>query len=126
MAVTLAPVEVILEHRAGELGVARLNGVAREGERSAQRAAVLAEHALVGGASVGPAAGEIGDQRAMVAQIELRPFGLLGGFERRERGIGIALGLLDPGDGERACQLADGTAARCLEMLFGLLEGARP
>ena len=119
MPVALGPLEVRLEHAQRQLGIAGVGGVPGVGERDAQRALVVLGHALVGGARLGAAPGRVGDQRAMVAQVVLRPVRLLRRVEKTERLLGLVLRLVEPGPRQRAGQLADRVGAGRLEVLVG-------
>ena len=124
MALALGTVEVLLEDGAGKLGVAERGRVPGVGQRRAERPVVLLEHLLVGGARFHGAAGDVGDQRLVVGDVELRPLGRLLAVDDLERRVGLALGQLDPGASQRARQFADGAAAGALEMRVGLVVGA--
>ena len=111
MAVALGPLEVRLEEAQRQLGIAGVGRMPRVGERDAQRALVVLGYALVGGARLGAASGLIGEQRAMIAQVVLRPVRrLLGRIEDGQRLLGLVLRPIEPGARQRARQLADGVA----------------
>ena len=99
--------------------------MARKGKRHAQRALIVLGNALVGGARLGLATGLVGEQRAMIAQIVLRPVRLLRRFEDGKRLLGLALRLIQPGPRQGAGQLADGIGAGRLEMLVRRLVALR-
>jgi hypothetical protein len=77
MSIALDPLEVRLEQAQRQLGIAAAGGVPRIGEGDAQRALVVLGDLFVGGAGFGAASGLVGQQRAMVAQVVLRPVRLL-------------------------------------------------
>ena len=66
-------------------------------------------------------AGDVGDQRAVVALIELCPIGVAQTVEGGEGLVGLAVGLLHPGARERRRQIGDRTLAGGGEMLVGFL-----
>ena len=102
-----------------------LAGVAGVGQRDAQRALVVLGYALIGGARFRRAAGDIGNQRAMIAQEVRRPVRQLLPVQQLERFVGFVLRLIDPGARQRARQFADRVAARLVEVIFGFLVAAR-
>ena len=66
-------------------------------------------------------AGHIGDQRAMVALIELRPVGIAQRIEGGERLVGLAVRLLHPGPRQDRRQIGNRTLTRRGEVLVGFL-----
>ena len=105
--------------------------MARVGQRDAQRALVVLGYPLVGCARFRRAAGDIGDQRTMIAQEVRRPIRQILAVQKLERFLGFILRLIDPGARQRARQFADRVAARLGEVIFGLLvatslEGRQP
>ena len=66
-------------------------------------------------------AGEIGDQGAMVALIELGPIGVAQGVEHGERLVGLSGRLLHPGPRQDRGEIGDRPLARRGEMLVGFL-----
>ena len=125
MRVLLRAVRETVEDGARELVVALVRGVTRVGERGPQHAAVLPEATLIGGAGLLLLAGNVGDQRLVIVEIELRAFGLLRLLELSQCLGAVAGGKRRPAARERARQLADQTVACGLELLVGLLVVAR-
>ena len=113
--------DVRLERLAGELAVVLVDRMARIGVGHPERRRVLLEGLGEGLACDVMPAGDVGDQRAMIALIELRPIGVAQAVERREGVVGLAGGLLHPGAGERRGQIGDRTLAGGGEMLVGFL-----
>ena len=66
-------------------------------------------------------AGDVGDQAAMVALIELRPVGIAQGIEHGKSLVGLAGRFLHPGAGEGRGEIGDRTLAGLGEMLIGLV-----
>ncbi len=130
MPFAFGPLEMRVEDALRQLCIAGMAGVAGVGQRDAQRALVVLGDALVGGARLRGAAGDIGNQGAMIAQEVRRPIRQLLAVQEIERLLGLVLRLINPGARQRARQFADRMAARLLEMIFGflvaaLLEGRR-
>ncbi len=72
--------------------IAVVSGVLSVSKGRAQSPAVLTEHFLIRGCGDGLAARKVGDQRTMIAQIELRPVRLLGKIDGFQGSVGIASG----------------------------------
>ena len=69
-------------------------------------------------------AGQVGDQGAVIALIELGPVGVAQAVERGEGLVGLAVGLLHPGAGEGRGEIGDRSLARRGEILVGVLVAA--
>ena len=110
-----------LEGLAGELAVVVVHRVARIGVGHPERDGILLEGLGESLARDVVPAGDVGDQSAMIALIELRPIGIAQAVESGESVVGLAGGLLHPGAGERRGQIGDRTLARSGEMLVGFL-----
>ena len=91
------------------------------GIRHSERRRALLEGLREGNPRRVALAGDIGDQGAVIALIELRPVGVAQRIEGGERLIGLAGGLLHPGARQNRGQIGDRALARRGEMLVGLL-----
>ena len=109
-----------VENFLGELDVAVVRRMPGVGERDAQRGGVLAHGVLVGAKRVLRLVGDVGDQRLVIVEIELRPLRLLGHIEQLQRPLRVARGGRGPGARQRAGQLADGAVARLAELVVRL------
>ena len=114
-----------VENALRQFRIAGMAGMAGEGERDAQRPLVVLGDALVGGAGLRGAAGDVADQGAMIAQEVQRPVRQLLPVQESERLLGLVLRLINPGARQRARQFADRMAARLQEVVFGFLVAAR-
>ena len=113
--------DVGLQSLAGELAVVVVERVARIGVGHSQRRRILLEGLGESLARRVMLAGKVGDQRPMIALIELRPVGIAQTVERGEGLVGLAVGLFHPGAGERRSEIGDRPLARRGEILVGLL-----
>src|SRR5262249_6066169 len=68
--------------------------------------------------------GEIGNERAMVALVELGPIGIAQTVESGKRLVGLAGSLVHPGAGQRRGEIGDRTLARLEEVFVGLVVAA--
>src|SRR5262249_40662974 len=73
MAIGLGLIEVGLEDALRQLAVAGVGSMPGERQRNAQGLLVVGGDLLVGGLRLGAAAGDVGEERAVIAQIELGP-----------------------------------------------------
>ena len=110
-----------LERLLGELAVVGVHQVPRIGVGHPQGRRVLLEGLGEGDPRHVALAGHIGDQRAVVALIELCPVGIAQRIEGGECLIGLAVRLLHPGPRQDRRQIGDRTLTRRGEMLVGFL-----
>ena len=125
MRLALRLVELIFQNLLGKLHIAVVGGVLGIGQRRPQRAAVLTEHLFKRRARVRLAAGNVGHQRAVIAQIELRPFRLLRQIDALQRARHVAGGELGPAARDRRRQFADRIFGRGFEMFVGFCVSRR-
>ncbi len=125
MRLALRAVGLLVEQLLGALEVAFMRGMAGGSERDAQRRGVLAHRVLVGSLRLLRLPHDVGDQRLVIVEIELRPLGLLGHFEQLQRPLAVAGGSRGPGAGECARQLADRAIGSLAKLVVGGLVVAR-
>ena len=113
--------DVGLQRLLGELAVVGVERVTGIGIGHSECRRVLLEGLREGDPRRFALAGDIGDQRAVIALIELRPVGVAQAIEGGERLIGLAGSLLHPGARQDRGQIGDRALARRGEMLVGLL-----
>ena len=110
------------DDRARELAIAARGCVLGIGQRQPHEPLLATEGPLEEPPRLLVAASEIGDERPMIAEIELRPVGLLEAVELRQGAIDITPGVARPGAGERARHLADQTDRRALKQVASVGE----
>ncbi len=96
-----------LQRSPGQLAVLGIHRVARISVGDPERGRILFECLGVGPARDVALAGDVGDQRAVVTLIELRPIGIAELVERGKGFLGLAGGLMHPGAGERRSEIGD-------------------
>ena len=109
---------------AGELAIIVIHRMARIGLGNAERRRIFLKAWAKAWRRHVVLAGQIGDQATVIALIELGPIGVAQAVERGESLIGLAVGLLHPGAGERRGEIGDRPLARRREILFGVLVAA--
>ena len=113
--------DVGLQRLLGELAVVGVERVTGIGVGHSEGRRVLLEGLREGDARRFALAGDIGDQRAVIALIELRPVCVAQTIQGGERLIGLSGSLLHPGARQDRGQIGNRALARRGEMLVGLL-----
>src|SRR3989304_4135170 len=113
--------DMSLQRLAGELAIAGVHRMARVGVGHPERRWILLEGLGESLARHVMLAGDVGDERTVVALIELGPVGIAQAVEGGESLAGLAVGLLHPGAGEGRGEIGDRPLARRGEMLVSFL-----
>ena len=122
---TAGRLAILLEDRLGECEFSRRGGVMQVRDRDAGHARVGLEDASEVLAGQRGLPGQVGNQRAMVAEIVLRPLRTLRVLEVRQRKLGAATALGHPGARQCTRQLTDGARRRLVEVAIGGAELTR-
>src|SRR3989304_2837942 len=109
--------DMSLPRPAGELAIVGVPRMARVGVGRPERRRILLEGLGEGLARHVMLANDVGDERTVIALIELSPIGIAQTVEGGEGLVGLAVGLLHPGGGEGGGEIGGRALARRGEML---------
>src|SRR4030067_2388060 len=113
--------DMSLQRLAGELAIVGVHRMARVGVGHPERRWILLEGLGEGLARHVMLAGDVGDERTVVALIELSPIGIAQTVEGGEGLVGLAVGLPHPGAGGGGGEIGDASRGRRPEKLGWLL-----